>query len=182
MDGFSRFHPDDPTVIREATVSDAHAIADVHVAAWRSTYTGLVPNEFLDARSVGERESKWRERLHNKTCGILLKVEKDQVIGFACYGSAKDEGHVTNSTGEIQAIYLKAEFQRRGFGRELWNSALSLLAGRGMTDVVVWVFDLNLGSRRFYETMGCRLDGGRKVISLGGKELLEVRYRASLQR
>jgi hypothetical protein len=42
--------------IRRASQSDARAIAEVHVASWRETYRGIVPDAFLDALSVAERE------------------------------------------------------------------------------------------------------------------------------
>ena len=33
--------------IRVANVPDAAAIAKVHVDSWRTTYTGIVPDEYL---------------------------------------------------------------------------------------------------------------------------------------
>jgi len=34
--------------VRRATIDDAVDIADVHVATWRATYRGLMPQSLLD--------------------------------------------------------------------------------------------------------------------------------------
>ncbi len=39
-------------IIRPGKSSDAEAIAKVHVIAWRETYAGIVPNDYLDSLSV----------------------------------------------------------------------------------------------------------------------------------
>ncbi|HEX5324913.1 MAG TPA: hypothetical protein VFW40_14090, partial [Capsulimonadaceae bacterium] len=49
--------------IRDATLADAAAIAQVHVSAWRTTYPGIVPQDYIDSRSVEEREGRWAGRL-----------------------------------------------------------------------------------------------------------------------
>ena len=47
----------DEVAIRRAEPGDAAAIAAVHVAAWRETYAGLVPERMLRAyRGVVDRE------------------------------------------------------------------------------------------------------------------------------
>lgn len=33
--------------IRKATINDAEGIAKVHVDSWRTTYKGIIPDEFL---------------------------------------------------------------------------------------------------------------------------------------
>jgi hypothetical protein len=46
-------------VVREASVNDAAAIADLHVRAWQMAYRGIVPDAILDGMSIdwlgGER-------------------------------------------------------------------------------------------------------------------------------
>jgi hypothetical protein len=45
--------------IRKATADDAKGIARVHVDAWKSTYRGLVSDEYLDSLSYESREQMW---------------------------------------------------------------------------------------------------------------------------
>jgi hypothetical protein len=46
-----------PIEIVKAQLSDARAIAEVHVASWKTTYRGIVDDAFLDQLSVHDRES-----------------------------------------------------------------------------------------------------------------------------
>ncbi len=45
---------------RPANVADADAIGALHVAAWRETYTGILPDEMLAALSVEARRTMWQ--------------------------------------------------------------------------------------------------------------------------
>jgi hypothetical protein len=46
--------------VRHATVSDANAIAEIHVSTWRDTYRGQIPDAILDALDVSQRADFWR--------------------------------------------------------------------------------------------------------------------------
>ncbi|HEY2147195.1 MAG TPA: GNAT family N-acetyltransferase [Pirellulales bacterium] len=106
--------------IRAAGVDDAAAIARVHVDAWRTTYVGTVPEEYLDGLSYDEREQSWREGLADRARPeFTLVAENDQraVVGFAT-GGPEREGN-TVYRGELHAIYLLADSRRVGIGRRL---------------------------------------------------------------
>jgi hypothetical protein len=49
--------------VRAATEQDAGAISHVHVQSWRTTYTGVVPEAYLDGLNETERVPLWREWL-----------------------------------------------------------------------------------------------------------------------
>ena len=46
-------------LVRQAEIGDAAAIARVHVASWRTTYRGLLPDEFLDSLDEGRYTERW---------------------------------------------------------------------------------------------------------------------------
>jgi hypothetical protein len=45
--------------IRRAVADDARGIAQVHVKSWQAAYRGLLPQSYLDALSVEQREAFW---------------------------------------------------------------------------------------------------------------------------
>ncbi len=47
--------------IRDATASDALALANVHVLSWKFAHRGLFPDEVVEGLSFEERERSWRE-------------------------------------------------------------------------------------------------------------------------
>src|SRR5215831_12466698 len=119
--------------IREAHETDIAAIATVHVASWRSTYRGLVPDEYLDGLSVPDRERRWREVFSTVGGAHCIFVAEDPglgIIGFADGGSSRDG--VGGLDGELYAIYLLERSQRRGVGRRLVKAVASRLLGAGI--------------------------------------------------
>jgi L-amino acid N-acyltransferase YncA len=172
----------EPTV-RLARPDDAEAIADAHVRGWLAAYRGLVPDPVLDALSVERRVTFWRDTItaetaSNPTAARTWVVEEGgQVRGFASTGPVRDEPDGLAGAGEIFAIYLAPEARGRGLGRTLFGHVVDDLRGRGFDPVVVWVFEANAGTRRFYEAAGFRLDGARQPVDLGETSLPEIRYR-----
>jgi len=53
-------------IIRKAKISDIPELAKVHVDSWRTTYQGIVSNEFLRDLSYKKREEQWRGFLKEK--------------------------------------------------------------------------------------------------------------------
>lgn len=161
--------------IRTAHVSDAAAIAKVHVESWRTTYKGIVPDDFLARLSYEKRQLLWHQTLTEPERPSFVYVAEDDggtVIGFVS-GGPERSGHPVY-TGELYAIYLLASHQRQGIGRQLLSTLVSRLLQDGMTALLLWVLADN-PSRRFYERLG-GLPVSDKVVTIGGVPLIEVAY------
>lgn len=162
-------------IIREADVSDAAAIARVHVDSWRTTYTGIVPEDYLANLSYSRREQIWYAALSASGSPSFVYVAEDAaggVVGFASAGPERS-GHAVYK-GELYAIYILASHQRRGIGRRLTQAVVKRLMEAGIHSMLVWVLADN-PFRAFYEALG-----GRPVteqeITIGGARLIEVAY------
>ena len=163
-------------MIRQATPHYARAIAEIHVDAWRSTYKGIVSDEFLENLSYEKRESQWMERFSDgDNANFVYVVENDysKVVGFAACGPGRAEE--LDFDGEIYAIYIAQQYQRRGYGRELIKASVAALTDSGINSMAIWVLEDNLPSRRFYESMGGVIIE-RNIIPIGGVDLPEVAY------
>lgn len=168
-------------MIRNAQIEDSWAIAEAHVASWKHTYIGQVPDEYLAGLSVPAREAAWRESFAKEEHRILLAEDGDLAAGFVSLGPSRDEDADPKTTGEVYAIYLRPEYQGRGLGTELWRRAVDSLRASGCAELTVWVLDTNSSARRFYEGRACFLDGESKEVSIGGKDVVELRYRYKLK-
>jgi GNAT superfamily N-acetyltransferase len=161
--------------IREAQEIDIAAIATVHVASWRSTYRGLVPDDHLAALSVPDRERRWRETFPtfgDPHCIFVAEDPRLGIIGFADGGPSRDR--VGGLAGELYAIYLLEQSQRQGVGRRLVGAVASRLLATGLNAMSVWVIENNPACG-FYEAMGgVRI--GNKAVVIGGATLAEVAY------
>jgi GNAT superfamily N-acetyltransferase len=161
--------------IRTAKVNDAAAIARVHVDSWRTTYKGVVPDDFLARLSYAQREQLWRQVLTEPSGPSFVYVAEDErgkIVGFASGGPERTGDPIY--AGELYAIYLLAQHQGKGIGRQLAITLVSRLRQEGMTALLLWVLAEN-PSRKFYERLGGRPISEKTVI-IGGVPLTEVAY------
>lgn len=161
--------------IRIATVHDAAAIAKVHVESWRTTYTGIVPDDFLAHLSYEQREQFWCQVLTESGSRTIVYVAEDAqgtVIGFASGGPEHSGDPVY--TGELYAIYLLEQHQGQGNGRQLVMSLIHHLWQEGRRGLLLWVLAAN-PARKFYERLGGQ-PVYEKTVTIGGVALMEVAY------
>ncbi len=168
-----------PWTLRRATGADALAVARMHVATWRAAYRGIVPDPFLDAMDVAARAARYTfDRRGPTDPATWIAVDGDLVVGMVSVSPSRDED--LPGLGEIQALYVSPDRWRSGAGRLLMARAESLLDEAGFRDALLWVLRDNERGRTFYEAAGWQADRSSKTVVIGGRELVEVRYRKSL--
>jgi GNAT superfamily N-acetyltransferase len=168
-------------VIRVATISDAHDIAEVHVASWKAAYRGLMADSVLDGLSVPKRAEMWRRIVAEQKFQLLVAEHDDRIIGLVDFGSARDPDAVPGLTGGILAIYVDPNHWHEGIGRGLLEAALLELKSAGFSEATLWVLDSNSRARIFYEQAGFSVDGATKSGIVGDNAAIqEVRYRRPL--
>jgi GNAT superfamily N-acetyltransferase len=161
--------------IRTANPHDTAAIAKVHVDSWRTTYKGIVPDDFLAGLSYAQREQMWRRVLIDPVRPSYVYVAEDdcgEVVGFVSGGPERRGDPIY--TGELYAIYLLAPYQRQGIGQRLVRTLVSRLRQEGMLTLLLWVLAEN-PSRTFYERLGGR-PVSEQTVTIGGVPLIEVAY------
>jgi GNAT superfamily N-acetyltransferase len=169
-------------LIRRAGVEDARTIAEIHVAAWRESYTGVIPAMLLAALDVEERTARWRDILIAVGQGADDAVFLAQRVGeapggFASCGRQRSEkltraGYVA----DFSAIYVLRSLQRRGAGRRLMGAMAASLRERGYGNAAVWVLRDNMEARRFYEALGGETTGVEGVWSVEGLDIPDLAY------
>ncbi len=162
--------------IRPAAIHDARAIAEVHIDSWKSTYRGIFPEALLNGLSVEQRESFWRDLLAGQEPSSAITIvgcdASGSVVGFASGGKERT-GHL-GCDGELCAIYLRPEAQRKGLGALLVRQFVNELVTRGFGSMAVWVLALN-PSKRFYESLGGNVIGEQQ-IERGGQMFIQIAY------
>lgn len=111
----------------------------------------------------------------------LVAVLDEAIVGFAAMGP-RDFGADESAVGELYAIYVLPNIQGRGAGRALMTEAVDRLRSDGFVEAVLWVFEDNPRTRRFYEQTGWSADGGTKDETWLGTTAPAVRYRIALER
>jgi GNAT superfamily N-acetyltransferase len=161
------------SLVRHAAAEDAAAIARVHVASWRTTYHGLLPDDFLASLDERGYTERWRRILDEPTSRVYVAADGPDVVGFAFAG--RERAGESGYEGELNAIYVLEEAQRRGHGRRLVQAAVTGLRELELKDMIVWVLRDNAGARKFYERLG-GVYVRTQPITIGLTLLQEVSY------
>ncbi len=140
--------------IRKARRADADEIADVHDAAWRDAYRGVIPGRELE-RMIARRGPKWWRSAIARGSRLVVLDFDDSIGGYASYG--RNRVPALPYQGELFELYLAPEFQGLGFGRRLFQAVREDLAEHGYQNMVVWALADNERAIGFYERMGGRV-------------------------
>jgi len=160
-------------MIREAIQEDVEQLTNVHVLSWQSAYRGLIPNNALDNIDYQARSEMWSKAICESPSETVVAVVDKKVVGFANFGSYRDESDVLKA-GEIRAIYLLPELWNKGIGSQLLEYATEILKNECET-VLLWVLDSNQQAIRFYEHHGFVQDGINKEETIWGAIVHEIR-------
>jgi GNAT superfamily N-acetyltransferase len=159
--------------IRPAVLADAPSIARSHLASWRATYAGIVPQAYLDSLNESQFTEQWRTWITTETSATICVAEVDGILcGFASAGPLRNS--VSSYDGELYAIYLLPEMQRKGIGRALFTHIAGLLAARKLNHMLLWSLRDN-PSTGFYERMGGAIVAD-DTCEIGGETLPTVAY------
>ena len=165
--------------IRIATPDDVVPIARIHVAAWHTTYRGLIADELLANLDASKNEQRLREIAESTPPQLFVLEDDSHVLGF-CHIAPAGDDDTDDRVGEIITLYLNPSSIGRGYGRRLCEHALEQLKEQGFSEVVLWVFRQNHAARAFYERLGFVLDGADKFLEK--LQVEGVRYRIRLSR
>jgi len=159
--------------VRRAEMADAGAIGAVHVAAWRSTYPGILPDSYLARLSPTRLALQYRATIVSGATVIVgaTRGEGPRIVGFATAGLARTKGL---GDGEIETLYVLDDYREQGVGRRILREAAVQLAASGCKSLFVWVLRDN-PSRWFYRHLGGQAvaEGQTK---LAGVALNQVAY------
>jgi ribosomal protein S18 acetylase RimI-like enzyme len=170
--------------IRRARPADAVAIAAVHVAAWRNTYPGILPDSYLAKLSVSRQAVHYDHAIRAGT-GVMVAIASGvdvapgsaaRIIGFTTAGKAR-RGEISGQAlgeGEIETLYVLDDWRDRGVGRRLLRAAASHLADAGCKSAYLWVLRDN-PSRWFYARLGGRAVAEAR-IQVAGQGVMQTAF------
>lgn len=170
--------------IRKARPADAIAIGAVHVAAWRSTYPGILPDGFLAKMSVSRQAAYYESAIRGGTGVVVASASGmdvprgsgPRIVGFTTAGRARG-GEIAGKRlgeGEVETLYVLDDWRDRGVGRRLMRAAAAHLVESGCKSCFLWVLRDN-PSRWFYQRLGGR-PVAEAVVQVGGQPVTQVAF------
>jgi len=167
---------------RVATVADVPNIVKINVDTWRTAYKSIFPPEFLQNLSYKEKEIRWRERFNNperKEFIYLAEAEFKKIVGFSMGSLEQTDltlkiSGISKYVGELMAIYILQEYQRRRIGTTLVKMIVERLLESDINSMIVWVLKDSLNCR-FYEILGGKYVG-EKMLEYAGTDYVTIAY------
>ncbi len=171
--------------IRLAESADIEDLARINIAAWRSAYTGIVPDAVLDGMTFERYRERWRRILapdNPRAVTVLVGAVDGRLTSYVVFGAYRPQQDAppdedTSGWAEILAIYTDPDRQGRGVGSALLEAALAQLVdldcGHGLA--ALWVLQANRKGRSWYERRGWRPDGALSMWDAEGTSLPEIR-------
>lgn len=153
--------------LREGKVEDAEQKGFVHFTSWKETYTGLMPNEYLDNLKLENCINIARKYPQN----TLVAIVNDQVVGFSGYLEDSTKNASIKPSSEIMAIYLLNRYQKKGIGYALMQESLKRVT---KNNVILFVLEQNLNAINFYKKIGFEFTGHKIIQPVLGGELVEI--------
>lgn len=147
----------DTVTIRRATPDDAAAAAEISAATFVETFGHLYPPEDLQAfLDKSHTPASWSRTLTDPNRATwLVEHEGGRKIGFLVVGACKlPVKDMEPNAGEIQQLYVYAEFHNLRLGARLMEAGLEWLVSQGRTPVYIGVWSENYGAHRFYGRYG----------------------------
>lgn len=170
--------------IRKARPADSVAIAAVHVAAWRNTYPGILPDAYLAKLSVSRQAVYYDQAIRSGT-GVMVAIASGadvapggaaRIIGFTTASRAR-HGEISGQVlgeGEIETLYVLDDWREHGVGRRLLRAAAAHLAEAGCRSVFLWVLRDN-PSRWFYQRLGGK-PAAEAMIQVAGTGIVQTAF------
>lgn len=145
-----------PSLIRDATLADAPAIAGLHLRSWLAAYEAIAPAEALRVLTEEVRRERWTAMLAAPeprwVCRVVETEREIQAVGVACAPSEALFG----DRGEVRHLYVEPDLRRSGLGRRMIAELTGVIAGWGYGGMALSVVVENAPARAFYAALGGR--------------------------
>lgn len=141
----------------------------VYVQTWQETYLGVVPYGYLYAMSAPEFERGFSSEQQSKQVISYVAEDSGRIVGFISGGYERQSDTIYN--GEIYALYVLKNCQRKGIGTKLVSALAASLNHFGIYSMLVWVLMEN-PYRRFYEKLNAMYLRNRRLPFAG--EVIDV--------
>lgn len=147
----------DSVTIRRATPADAAALAELGAATFTETFGHLYPPEDLQTFLAKSHSPEWWSGAladHNRAVWVV-DHESGRKIGFIVVGKCKlPVQNLEPDAGEVQQLYVLAEFHNLRLGTRLMEAGLEWLASQRRSPLYIGVWSENYGAQRFYGRYG----------------------------
>ena len=110
-------------MIYKCTKADIPVIADMAVQLWEKS-------------TIKELTAEYAEIIHSDECAVFLSTKENTAVGFAQVQLRRDYVEGTNSSpvGYLEGIFVKKEYRKCGYAKELLKYCEKWAIEKGCTE------------------------------------------------
>lgn len=159
------------TTIRIATIEDLQALREISIETFGDTFAAQNKPENMQVymeKAFDERQLA--KELDQPDSTFYLLEEGGELAGFLKLnvGGAQSEP-MGDEALEIERIYIRRAFKRRGYGRKLIELAREVAEAQGKSKLWLGVWEKNADAAAFYERLGF-VRAGEHSFFMGDEE------------
>lgn len=152
-------------LIRRAEPRDTASLGALHSAVWVELYSDVLPSETLASLGPAIMADLWGKFIARGEAYVQHVAEVDgEIVGFVGVGPGREPGYELGR--ELYFIYVKPEHRRGAIGKALLRQADA---------DYLWIAEANRATQAFYRKQKFYPDSVRRIGSLFGAELPEIR-------
>ncbi len=155
-------------MIRLVKLKDASALANLY------NYYVINTTITFEETPINKEEMGNRIQNHSPEHHWMVVDLDNKIVGFAFANSWKNRS-AYRFTKEI-SVYIAPDYQRNGWGKQLYTKLLKILQKEGIHTVVAGITIPNESSIRFHESMGFEKVAHFKETGFKFKKWLDVGY------
>lgn len=166
-------------IVRSARADEAPLLAHLHRRSALVGFAHIFPPDAPPPthEHLLRRWGEWLGADHQRSGGVLVADAGAGPVGVALAGPDPTDP----VTGHLSRLYVEPALWGRGLGRRLHDAAIDLLVQKRFTDATLWVLEGNQRARSWFERLGWRPTGERKV-TYAPASIDDLRYRRPLDR
>ena len=165
--------------VRAARAADAPGLAQVQIASWQRSLSGLVPDaviaELTSAAAAGQFTERWRQAVSSPPTSkhrvhvAVAAPGSPELLGFAAAGPATDEDLWPATDGELYELHVVPVAAADGHDGRLLHAVADAFAEDGFSTGYTWTLAGDEARIGFLETAGWAPDGTRASLDMGVK-------------
>ena len=136
--------------IREAVFEDIEAIADLYVSNWKTTYSGLLPEAYLEHLSAPDAAEKWSAFPAQPGHRIFVACEDLRFLGF---GACSPDPDIPDCL-YLDSLHICPDARGRGVGTGLIQRIGSYALQEGYARMSICIVRGNDRARALYTRLG----------------------------
>lgn len=156
--------------IRSAGIDDAEGMARVIVDGWHTTYSGIIPDDFLESMKYAEHARGTKQLLAKlgEDSRALVAEADGRIVGTLIV--TPPVYPVEGFDAEIVSFYVSRNHQRKGIGAALLLECAQWLQATGRKSLFIWLLSAS-PFRSLGERFGAEQLEGERNEHIGDAQL-----------